>query len=121
MTKDEKLAIAWIALDGLISRSFADSLEYDSTEYDDLHTLAFGPYIKFLNSESVEHDLLLLIHLQNLAEKTLMDGNGRLKKMKPATFTDEIVRQAREAIHFGKDTFGIFTSYSRASRIFGER
>ncbi len=114
MTRDEKMQIAWIALDGLLLRNFFSDEAYESPQYDKALSDAFCGYHRYLAGEdTTEYDFHMLMHMQNLAENDLKNGDPRLKAMEPAELVWDIADRASESIIHGQ-TFSIFTSSASA-------
>jgi len=120
MTKDEKLAIAWITLDGFLWRNFFSVEQYDTQEFGDTLEFAFRPYHRYISgADRTEHDFLMLIHFQNLVERNLKAGDERLGKLKPVELTLEIANAAHMEILTGRE-YKIFTAHRGPSRLYDD-
>jgi hypothetical protein len=109
MTRDEKMQIAWIALDGLIARVFFKPETYDSKKFDSAHKEAFALYHKFLKDPD---DLLVLLHRQNLAEHELSNDPHWIEDATPLSLCTEIVEAATMDVWKGVK-YKLFTSHRR--------
>jgi hypothetical protein len=111
MTTDEKLAIAWIALDGLLMRNFFTEKQYESAKYNEALKNAFEPYRQYIMAkESKETDFLMLLHIQNSVELDLKNGDKRFVGLKPKELSAEVVHGATSQVFLGKE-FTVFTAY----------